>query len=119
VHLAFHEQITRQYAKARKRMAEAEAIAREHGLASVLFEIYHADVSAASASRDIAGAEIALEKLRSVLNPARRMDVAYFRHQEAAFLLISGRRARPPRRRARPSTSAARRACRACSCRTS
>jgi DNA-binding SARP family transcriptional activator len=91
VHLAFHEQITRQYAKARKRMAEAEAIAREHGLASVLFEIYHADVGAASAARDIAGAQIALEKLRSVLNPARRMDVAYFRHQEAAFLLISGR----------------------------
>ena len=91
VHLAFHEQITRQYARARKRMAEAEAIAREHGLASVLFEIYHADVSAASAARDVAGAGAALEKLRSVLNPARRMDVAYFRHQEAAFLLISGR----------------------------
>jgi DNA-binding SARP family transcriptional activator len=91
VHLAFHEQITRQYAKARKRMAEAEAIAREHGLSSVLFEIYHADVSAASAARDLAGAEAALEKLRSVLNPARRMDVAYFRHQEAILLLINGR----------------------------
>jgi len=91
VHLAFHEQITRQYARARKRMAEAEAIAREHGLSSVLFEIYHADVSAASAARDVAGAKVALERLRSVLNPARRMDVAYFRHQEAAFLLISGR----------------------------
>jgi hypothetical protein len=46
---------------------------------------------AASAARDLAGAKVALEKLRSVLNPARRMDVAYFRHQEAAFLLISGR----------------------------
>ena len=91
VHLAFHEQLMRQYAKARKRMAEAEAIAREHGLASALFEIHHADVSAASAARDVAGAEIALGKLRSVLDPARRMDVAYFRHQEAAFLLISGR----------------------------
>ena len=91
VHLAFHEQITRQYARARTRMAEAEAIAREHRLASVLFEIYHADVSAASAARDVAGAQMALEKLRTVLNPARRMDVAYFRHQEAIFLLISGR----------------------------
>ncbi len=91
VHLAFHEQITRQYTRARKRMAEAEAIAREHGLSSVLFEIYHADVSAASAARDVAGAKVALERLQSVLNPARRMDVAYFRHQEAALLLISGR----------------------------
>lgn len=93
VHLAFHEQITRQYAKARKRMAEAEAIAKEHGLGSILFEIYHADVSAASAARDVAGARTALEALRSVLNPARRMDVAYFRHQEAGVLLISGRAA--------------------------
>lgn len=91
VHLAFHEQITRQYAKARKRMAEAEAIAREHGLGSILFEIYHADVSAASAARDVAGTHAALERLRSVLDPARRMDVAYFRHQEAAYLLLSGR----------------------------
>jgi len=91
VHLAFHEQITRQYAKARKRMAEAEAIAVERGLKSVLFEIYHADVSAASAARDVPGAQAALERLRSVLKPERRMDVAYFRHQEAAVLLISGR----------------------------
>ena len=91
VHLAFHEQITRQYAKARRRMAEAEAIAREHGLASILFEIHHADVSAASAARDVAGTHAALERLRSVLDPARRMDVAYFRHQEAAYLLLSGR----------------------------
>ncbi|CAG1007537.1 HTH-type transcriptional regulator MalT [Burkholderiales bacterium] len=91
VHLAFHEQIMRQYAKARRRMAEAEAIAREHGLAGVLFEIYHADVSAASAARDVAGTQAALERLRSVLNPARRMDVAYFRHQEAAYLLLAGR----------------------------
>jgi DNA-binding SARP family transcriptional activator len=72
-------------------MAEAEAIAREHGLSSVLFEIYHADVSAASAARDVAGARVALERLRTVLNPARRMDVAYFKHQEAALLLLSGR----------------------------
>ncbi len=91
VHLAFHEQITRQYGRARKRMAEAEAIAREHGLSSVLFEIYHADVSAASAARDVAGTKAALERLRTVLNPARRMDVAYFKHQEAALLLLSGR----------------------------
>lgn len=91
VHLAFHEQITRQYAKARKRMAEAEAIAREHGLASVLFEIYHADVSAASAARDVPGAQAALDRLRTALRPARRMDVAYFRHQEAGVHLISGR----------------------------
>lgn len=91
VHLAFHEQITRQYAKARRRMAEAEAIAREHGLDSVLFEIHHADVSAASAARDIPGAQAALERLRSALRPARRMDVAYFRHQEAGVHLISGR----------------------------
>lgn len=91
VHLAFHEQLTRQFAKARRRMAEAEAIAKEHGLVSVLFEIYHADVSAASAARDVVGARAALETLRAVLRPARRMDVAYFRHQEAAVLLISGR----------------------------
>jgi len=91
VHLAFHEQITRQYEKARRRMAEAESIAREHGLSSILFEIYHADVSAASAARDVPGTQVALERLRSVLNPARRMDVAYFRHQEAAFLLLAGR----------------------------
>ncbi len=93
VHLAFHEQINRRYDAARAGMANAEAIAREHGLTSVLFEIVHADVGAAAAARDLPAARAALERLRGVLDPSRRMDVAYFRHQEAGILLTSGRAA--------------------------
>ena len=91
VHLAFNHQILGHYAKARKTMDEAEAIAREHGLKSQLFEIYYAEIAPLVGARDVAGAARALEKLRTVLNPARRMDVAYFRFQESTVRGLEGR----------------------------
>ncbi|MET0733032.1 MAG: BTAD domain-containing putative transcriptional regulator, partial [Casimicrobiaceae bacterium] len=93
VHLAFNHQILGRYAKARKTMDEAEAIAREHGLRSQLFEIYYAEIGPQVGARDAAGAARALEKLRTVLNPARRMDVAYFRFQESTVRGLEGRHA--------------------------
>ena len=92
VHLAFNHQILGRFAQARRTMDEAEAIAREHGLRSVLFEIYYAEVAPIVSSRDVAGAVAALEKLRTVLNPARRMDVAYFKFQESTVRMLEGRR---------------------------
>ncbi|HVO87636.1 MAG TPA: BTAD domain-containing putative transcriptional regulator, partial [Casimicrobiaceae bacterium] len=91
VHLAFNHQILGRFAKAKRTMDEAEAIARESGLKSQLFEIYYAEVPPYVATQDVAGAVAALEKLRSVLNPARRMDVAYFRFQESTVRLLEGR----------------------------
>src|SRR4029077_11181778 len=43
------------------------------------------------------GAVRALEKLRSVLNPARRMDLAYFRFQESTVRGLEGRYAEAAR----------------------
>jgi ATP/maltotriose-dependent transcriptional regulator MalT/DNA-binding SARP family transcriptional activator len=91
VHLAFNHQILGRFAHARRTMDEAEAIAREHGLRSFLFEIYYAEVTPVVASRDVAASVAALEKLRTVLNPARRMDVAYFRFQESTVRMLEGR----------------------------
>jgi ATP/maltotriose-dependent transcriptional regulator MalT/DNA-binding SARP family transcriptional activator len=91
VHLAFNHQILGRYARARTTIDEAEDIARENGLRSLLFEIYYAEVTPAAASHDVAGAVTALEKLRSVLNPSRRMDVAYFRFQESIVRGAEGR----------------------------
>jgi DNA-binding SARP family transcriptional activator len=91
VHLAFNHQIQGRYAKARKTMDEAETIAREHGLRSQLFEIYYAEVAPLVGARDLAGAARALDKLRTVLNPARRMDVAYFRFTESTVRGLEGR----------------------------
>ena len=45
VHLAFNHQIRGRYEKARRTMSEAETIARENGLRSLLFEIYYAEVT--------------------------------------------------------------------------
>ena len=91
VHLSFNHQILGRYAQARRTMDEAETIAREHGLRSVLFEIYYAEVTPVASSRDVPGAVAALEKLRTVLNPARRMDVAYFKFQESTVRMLEGR----------------------------
>src|SRR5207244_2727658 len=91
VHLAFNHQIQGRYAQAKRTLDEAEAIARDHGLKSVLFEIYHAELIPAVSSNDTPGAIKAFEKLRSVLNPARRMDVAYFRFQESYIHALQGR----------------------------
>ena len=91
VHLSFNHQILGRYAQARRTMDEAEAIAREHGLRSVLFEIYYAEVTPIVASRDVPASVAALEKLRTVLNPARRMDVAYFKFQESTVRMLEGR----------------------------
>jgi DNA-binding SARP family transcriptional activator len=91
VHLAFNHQIHGRYAQSKRTSDEAEAIAREHGLKSVLFEIYYAEVTPLVSSRDADGAAAALQKLRGVLNPARRMDVAYFRFQESYVHALQGR----------------------------
>jgi ATP/maltotriose-dependent transcriptional regulator MalT len=91
VHLAFNHQILGRYAKSKRTMDEAEAIAREHGLKSVLFEIYYAEVTPLVSSRDVPAAAAALQKLRGVLNPTRRMDVAYFRFQESHVCALQGR----------------------------
>ncbi len=91
VHLAFNHQILGRYARARTTMDEAEAIAVEHGLKSQLFEIYYAEIAPLAGARDAVGAAHALEKLRSVLNPARRMDLAYFRFQESTVRALEGR----------------------------
>jgi ATP/maltotriose-dependent transcriptional regulator MalT/DNA-binding SARP family transcriptional activator len=91
VHLSFNHQIHGRYAQAKRTIDEAEAIARDNGLKSVLFEIYHAELTPAVSSRDVPGALATFEKLRSVLNPARRMDVAYFRFQESYIHALLGR----------------------------
>jgi DNA-binding SARP family transcriptional activator len=91
VHLAFNHQIQGRYAHAKRTLDEAETIAREHGLKSVLFEIYHAELTPAVSSHDMTGAMKVFEKLRSVLNPARRMDVAYFRFQESYIHALQDR----------------------------
>jgi DNA-binding SARP family transcriptional activator len=91
VHLAFNHQILGRYADARRTMEEAETIAREHGLRSFLFEIYYAEVAPVVSSRDVAASVAALEKLRTVLNPLRRMDVAYFRFAESTVRMLEQR----------------------------
>lgn len=91
VHLAFNHQILARFAQARRTMEEAETIAREHGLRSVLFEIYYAEVAPIVSSRDVTASVAALEKLRTVLNPSRRMDVAYFKFQESTVRMLEGR----------------------------
>jgi ATP/maltotriose-dependent transcriptional regulator MalT/DNA-binding SARP family transcriptional activator len=91
VHLAFNHQIQGRFDEARRTMDEAETIAREHGLRSVLFEIYYAEVAPVVSSRDVAGSRAALDKLQTVLNPSRRMDVAYFKFQESTVRMLEGR----------------------------
>ena len=91
VHRAFNHQIQGRFDDARRTMDEAETIAREHGLRSVLFEIYYAEVAPVVSSRDAAGSAAALDKLRTVLDPARRMDVAYFKFQESTVRMLEGR----------------------------
>ena len=91
VHRAFNEQIRGHYARSQKIMKETEAFAAAHGLKWVQVEIYHAEVTALVSSEDAAGAAAALAKLRAVLNPTRRMDLAYFRYQEAGVLLLQDR----------------------------
>ena len=91
VHLAFNQQIQARFDAARRTMDEAETIAREHGLRSVLFEIYYAEVAPVVSSRDVAASVAALAKLATVLNPARRMDVAYFQFQESTVRMLEGR----------------------------
>src|SRR5207248_462553 len=91
VHLAFNHQILGHFALAKRTMDEAEAIASEHGLRSLLFEIYYAEVAPQVSTRNVEGAIAALDRLRSVLNPARRMDVAYFRFQESTVRMLEGR----------------------------
>ena len=91
VHRAFNEQIRGRYARAQRLMKDTEAFAAAHGLKWVQFEIYHAEVTALAASDDAAAAAAALAKLRTVLDPARRMDVAYFRFQETGVLMLQDR----------------------------
>ncbi len=91
VHRAFNEQLRGHYARSRKIMSETEAFAAAHGLKWVQVEIYHAEVTALVSSDDAAGATAALGKLRAVLSPSRRMDLAYFRYQEAGVLLLQNR----------------------------
>ena len=91
VHLAFNHQILGRYAQAKRIMDEAEAIARENGLRSLLFEIYYAEVAPVASTNDVQGSIAALEKLRTVLNPSRRMDVAYFKFQESTVRVVEGR----------------------------
>ncbi len=91
VHLAFNHQIRGRFEAARTTIDQAESIAREHGLRSLLFEIYYAEVAPVVSSQDVAGSVAALDKLRTVLNPARRMDVAYFKFQESTVRMLEGR----------------------------
>jgi len=91
VHLAFNHQILGRYAAAKRTMDEAEVIARENGLRSLLFEIYYAEVAPVASTHDVAASIAALDKLRSVLNPSRRMDVAYFKFQESTVRMVEGR----------------------------
>jgi len=91
VHLAFNQQIQARFDAARRTMDEAEAIAREHGLRSVLFEIYYAEVAPIVLSRDVGASVAALAKLATALNPARRMDVAYYKFQESTVRMLEGR----------------------------
>jgi LuxR family transcriptional regulator, maltose regulon positive regulatory protein len=91
VHRAFNEQIRGHYARSRKIMTETEAFAAAHGLKWVQVEIYHAEVTALVSSHDVEGATEALARLRAVLNPSRRMDLAYFHYQEAGVLMLQGR----------------------------
>ena len=91
VHLAFNHQILGRYAAARRTMDEAEAIARENGLRSLLFEIYYAEVAPVASTSDVQASVAALDKLRTVLNPSRRMDVAYFKFQESTVRMVEGR----------------------------
>jgi DNA-binding SARP family transcriptional activator len=93
VHLAFNHQIQSRFTQARETMDQAETIAREHGLRSVLFEIYYGEVAPIVSSRDVAASVAALDKLRTVLNPARRMDVAYFKFQESTVRALERRTA--------------------------
>ncbi len=91
VHRAFNEQIRGHYARSQKIMKDTEEFAAAHGLKWVQVEIYHAEVTALVSSEDVAGAAAALGKLKSVLNPARRMDMAYFHYQEAGVLMLQDR----------------------------
>ncbi|HTP98095.1 MAG TPA: BTAD domain-containing putative transcriptional regulator [Casimicrobiaceae bacterium] len=91
VHRAFNEQIRGHYARSQKIMKDTEAFAASHGLKWVQVEIYHAEVTALVASEDVEGAAAALAKLRAALSPSRRMDLAYFRYQEAGVLMLQGR----------------------------
>jgi LuxR family maltose regulon positive regulatory protein len=91
VHRAFNEQIHGHYVRSQKIMKESEAYAAAHGLKWAQVEIYHAEVTALVSSEDAAGAAAALAKLRAVLSPSRRMDLAYFRYQEAGVLMLQGR----------------------------
>ena len=91
VHLAFNHQILGRHAQAQRALDEAEALAREHALRSVLFEVLYGSVAPIVASRDAAASGAALAKLRAVLDPTRRMDVAYFRYQESTVYALQGR----------------------------
>jgi LuxR family transcriptional regulator, maltose regulon positive regulatory protein len=91
VHRAFNEQIRGHFARSQKIMKDTEEFATAHGLKWVQVEIYHAEVTALVSSQDVAGATAALAKLRAVLNPSRRMDLAYFHYQEAGVLMLQGR----------------------------
>ncbi len=120
VHRAFNEQIRGHYARSQKIMKDTEEFAAAHGLKWVQVEIYHAEVTALVSSEDVAGAAAALAKLRAVLNPSRRMDLAYFHYQEAGVLMLQGRvRDAGARRGQRGRRSAARAACPRCRSRTS
>jgi ATP/maltotriose-dependent transcriptional regulator MalT/DNA-binding SARP family transcriptional activator len=91
VHRAFNEQIRGHFARSLKIMKDTEEFAAKHGLKWVQVEIYHAEVTALVSSEDVEGAAAALAKLRAVLSPSRRMDLAYFRYQESGVLMLQGR----------------------------
>jgi hypothetical protein len=88
VHLAFNHQILGRYAKARKTMDEAAAIALEHGLRSQLFEIYYAEIAPLVGAR----ARQAADGAQSRAPDGRRLF---------PFSGIDGARTRRPLRRGR------------------
>ena len=91
VHRAFNEQIRGHYLRSQKIMKDSEELAAAHGLKWAQVEIYHAEVTSLVSSEDVEGATAALAKLRAVLSPSRRMDLAYFRYQESGVLMLQGR----------------------------
>ena len=90
VHHSFYLYINGDYRASGARMDEAREIALAHGLKNVLFEIYHSEANAAQGAGEIKMAEASMARVESVLNPARRMDVAYFKNLMSGLEMLRG-----------------------------
>jgi LuxR family maltose regulon positive regulatory protein len=90
VHRSFHLYINGEYAESTTQMDEAGSIALTHGLKSVLFEIYHSEAIAAQGAGDQQAAEASMTRLESALNPARRMDLAYYHNLKSGLEMLRG-----------------------------